>query len=106
MILFLGHGGYLLGGKLDVVHEGLLCLVAADVHHLEDGVPVTEVHIRDAGASGGVARHAVIAWHNHIAVKVGFFVKTKRQAGYRFLLLFSQRLLLLHCELGRCLLFQ
>ena len=33
IILFLGHGGdfvgYLLGGKLDVVHEGLLGLVSA-----------------------------------------------------------------------------
>ena len=42
--LFLRHGGdfvgYLFGGELDVVHEGLLCLVAADVHHLEDGVLV------------------------------------------------------------------
>lgn len=40
--LFLRHGGdfigYLLGGELDVVHEGLLRLVTADVHHLENGV--------------------------------------------------------------------
>lgn len=32
--------GYLLGGELDVVHECLLCLVVADVHHLFDGVLV------------------------------------------------------------------
>ena len=70
--------------------------MAADVHHLEDGVPVAEVHIRDAGASGGVARHTFIARHNHIAVEVGL----------RLLLLFSQRLLLLHGELGRNFLFQ
>ena len=70
--------------------------MTADVHHLEDGVPVAEVHIRDAGASGGVACHTLIARHNHVAVEVGL----------RFLLLFSQRLLLLHCELGRYLLFQ
>ena len=70
--------------------------MAADVHHLEDGVPVAEVHVRDTGASGGVARHTLVARHNHIAVEVGL----------RFLLLFSQRLLLLHGELGRDLLFQ
>ena len=76
LILFLRHGGdfigYFLGGELDVVHEGLLGLVTADVHHLEDGVFMIEVHICDAGASGGMACHAVIAWHDHIAVKVGF----------------------------------
>ena len=48
IILFLGHGGdfvgYLLGGEFDIVHECLLCLVAADMHHLEDGVPVAEIH--------------------------------------------------------------
>ncbi len=82
IILFLGHGGdfvgYLLGGEFDIVHECLLCLVAADMHHLEDGVPVAEIHIGDAGASGGVACHTLIARHNHVAVEVGL----------RFLLLF------------------
>lgn len=29
--------GYLLGGELDVVPEGLLRLVATDEHHLNDG---------------------------------------------------------------------
>ncbi len=76
VILFLGHGGdfigYLLGGELDVVHEGLLGLVAADVHHLEDGVLVAQIHICDAGASGGVARHTFVARHDDIAVEVGF----------------------------------
>ncbi len=70
--------------------------MAADVHHLEDGVLVAEVHVGDAGASGGVACHTLIARHNHVAVEVGL----------RFLLLFSQRLLLLHGELGRHFLFQ
>lgn len=73
--LLLRHGcdfvGYLLGGELDVVHEGLLRLVSADVHHLEDGVLVAQIHIGDAGASGGVACHVVIARHANIAVKVG-----------------------------------
>ena len=100
IVLFLRHCGdfigYLLGGELDVVHEGLLCLVTADVHHLENGVLVAQIHIRDAGASGCVTCHAVIAWHNHITVKVGL----------RFFLLFSQRLLLLHGELGRHFFFQ
>ena len=73
-----------------------LRLVAADVHHLEDGVPVAEVHIRDAGASGGVACNTLIARHNHVAVKVCL----------RLLPLFSQCLLLLHGELGRHFLFQ
>lgn len=68
----------------------------ADVHHLEDGVFEREIHIRDAGASGGVACHAVIAWHDHVAVKVGL----------RLFLLFPQRLLLLNRELGWHLLFQ
>lgn len=40
--------------------------------------------------------HAVITWHDHIAVKVGL----------RIFLLFSQRLLLLHGELGWHFLFQ
>lgn len=65
IVLFLGHGGdlvgYFLGGESDVVHKGLLRLVAAYVHHLEDGVYVAQIHIRDAGASGGEACHAVIA---------------------------------------------
>lgn len=42
LILFLRHGGdfigYPLGGELDVVHENLLCFVAADAHYQEDGV--------------------------------------------------------------------
>ena len=70
--------------------------MAADVHHLEDGVLVAQIHIGDTGASGGVTCHAVITWHDHITIKVGL----------RLLLLFSQRLLLLHGELGRHFLFQ
>lgn len=74
LVVLLGHGGdfigYLFGGELDVVHEGLLCLVSADVHHLKNGVLVAEVHIRDAGASGSVARHTFIAWHDDIASNI------------------------------------
>ena len=98
--LFLGHGGdfvgYLLRGELDVVHESLLRLVAADVHHLKDGVSVAQIHIGDTGASGYVTCYTLLAWHNHITVKVGF----------RLFLLFFQRLLLLHGELGRHFFFQ
>ena len=65
LVVFFRHGGdfvgYLLGGELDVVHEGLLCLVAADVHHLENGILVAQVHIRDSDASGGVTRHTFVA---------------------------------------------
>lgn len=72
LILFLRYGGdfigHLFGGQLDIVHDGLLCLVAADVHHLEDGVLVAEIHISNAGAPGSETCHAVIAWHDHIAV--------------------------------------
>lgn len=69
--------------------------MSADVHHLKDGVLVAQIHIGDAGASGGVACHAVIAWHDHIAVKVSLW----------FFLLLSQRFLLLHGELGGHFLF-
>ena len=70
--------------------------MTADVHHLENGVSVAQIHICNAGASGGVARHTLIAWHDYVAVEVGL----------RFLLLFSQRLLLLHGEFCRNFLFQ
>ena len=70
--------------------------MSADVHHLENGVLMAQIHIRDAGASGGVACHAVITWHDHIAVKVGL----------RLLLLLSQSFLLLHSELSRHFFFQ
>ena len=95
LALFLRHGGdfigYLLGGELDVVHEGLLGLVPADVHHLEDGVLVAEVHVRYAGASGSVTRHTFVARHDDIAVEVGF----------RLNLVAVHGVFLLHCELGR-----
>lgn len=76
---------------LDVVHEGLLCLVAADVHYLEEGVLVAEVHIRDAGASGCVVCHTFVAWHDDIDVEVGFWLK----------LVAAHRILLFHGQLGR-----
>lgn len=46
--------------------------MTADVHHLEDGEFVAQIHVRDAGAPGSVACNAVIARHDNIAVKVGF----------------------------------
>ena len=56
IILFLRHGGdfvgYLLGGEFDVVHEGLLRFVSADVHHLYDGEFVGEVHVSNEIAVG------------------------------------------------------
>lgn len=59
---FLGPGGdfigYLLGGEFNVVHEGLLSLVSADVHHLDDVVFMAQIHVGDSGTSSGVARHA------------------------------------------------
>ena len=42
--------------------------MAADVHHLEDGVLVAEIHICNASTSGYMAGHAVIAWHDYIDV--------------------------------------
>ena len=63
--LFLRHGGdfvgYFLRGELDVVHEGLLGLVSADVRHLDNGEFVEEIHIGDATASGCVGGHTFIA---------------------------------------------
>ena len=70
IILFLGHGsefiGFLLGGKLDIVHEGLLKLphtdlfssifdehfvvVSADVHHLGYRTPMSTDTYRHKGA--------------------------------------------------------
>ena len=35
LALFLGHGGNFIGGQLNIVHDGLLGLVAADLHHLD-----------------------------------------------------------------------
>lgn len=92
--LFLRHGadfvGYLFGGEFDVVYDGLWGLMVADVHHLEDGVSMAEIHIGDAGASGGVACLAVIAEHDHIAVEVGLWLH----------LFLSKCFFLLHRELG------
>ena len=71
--VFLGSGGdfvgYFVGGeflagqavsRLDVVHEGLLGLVAADVHHLDDGVFVRQIHVGNAAASGGMGSETVV----------------------------------------------
>ncbi len=95
LAVFLGSGGdfvgYLLGGEFDVVHEGLLSLVAADVHHLDDVVFVAEIHIGDSGASGGVARHAFEAWQEYVAVQVSL----------RLFAFFLVRVHLLHRQSGR-----
>ena len=95
LAVFLGSGGdfvgYLLGGEFYVVHEGLLGLVTADVHHLDDVVFVAQVHVGDSGASGGVARHTFEARQEYVAVQVDF----------RLLAFFFQRVLLLHRQIGR-----
>ena len=70
--------------------------MAADVHHLEDGVFVAQVHVGDAGASGGVARHTFVAWYDDIAVEVGF----------RHNLVAAHRILLFHRELCRHFFFK
>ena len=56
--------GDFIGGELDVVHEGVLGFVAADVHHLDDGVFVSQIHVGDSAAPGGVGGHAVVAWYH------------------------------------------
>lgn len=100
LVVFLGSGGdfvgYLLGEKFYVVHEGLLCFVAADVHHLDYVVFVAEIHVGDSGASGGVARHAFEARQEYVAVQVGL----------RLFAIFFQRVLLLHRQICRHFLFQ
>ena len=65
--------------------------MATDVDHLEDGVFVAQVHIRDACASGGMACHAVIAWNDDVAVKVCF----------RLYLIAAHCILLFHRQFGR-----
>lgn len=56
----------------------------AGVHHTGNGALVTEIYVGDAGASGCVVCRTVIAWHDHIAVKVALRL---------FLFLFSDALL-------------
>lgn len=72
LAVFLGSGGdfvgYLFGGEFDVVHESLLGLVTADVHHLYDVVFMAQIHIGDSGSSGGMARHAFEARQENVAV--------------------------------------
>lgn len=95
LTLFLRHCGdfigYLFGGEFDVVHEGLLGFVAADVHHLEHRVFVGEVHIGDSCSSGGIRSYTSITRNNNVAVEVGL----------SFLAFFFQCLLLLHSQSGR-----
>jgi hypothetical protein len=57
-------------GCLSVFGEHFV-VVAADMHHLEEGVLVAQVHVRDDGASGSVARHTFVARNDDIAFEVG-----------------------------------
>ncbi len=57
-------------GEFDVVAEGFLCFVAADVHHLEDSEFMGEVHVGYAAASGSMSGYAVVAWHKHLSFVV------------------------------------
>jgi hypothetical protein len=59
--------------ELDVVHESLLCLVAADMHHLNDGEFVGEIHIGNATAPGGVGGDAIVAGHHHFPFVVALY---------------------------------
>ena len=56
---------YLIGGEFDVVHEGLLGLMTADVHHLYDSEFVGEVHTGNTTAPGGVGGDAIVARHHN-----------------------------------------
>ena len=75
----------------DVVHEGLLGFVAADVHHLDNGVFVRQVHIGNATASGGMGSDKVVARHHNLSFSVTLYGQ------------FATCLivLLLHCLFGR-----
>lgn len=59
--------------ELDVVHESLLCLVAADMHHLNDGEFVRQVNIGNTTASGGVGSDAIVARHHYFPFVVAFY---------------------------------
>lgn len=60
---------------VDVVRKGLLCLVAADVHHLNNGKFVGEIRIGYATAPGSMGSDAIVARHHHFP----FVVATYRQ---------------------------
>ena len=64
--------------------------MAADVHHLDDGVFVGEIHVGDSATAGGVSGHAIISWHNNLALVVAL--------DNEFTVVFQ--LLLLHGEFG------
>ena len=46
--------------------------MSADVHHLDDGEFVGEVHVGNAAASGGVGGDTIIARHHHVSFYVVF----------------------------------
>ncbi len=63
--------------------------MTADVHHLNDGEFVGEIHIGNATASGGVSSHAIIAGHHNFP----FVVALDRQfSGFLLFLLFHSEL--------------
>ena len=65
--------------------------MAADVHHLDDGVFVGEIHICYTATPGGVGGDAVVAWYHNLSFGVTF----------NYLLSKFLIFLLLHCQLGR-----
>ena len=64
--------------------------MTADVHHLDDGVFVGEIHIRDAAAPGSVGGDATVTGHYHFSFGVALNHNLAK-----FLIL-----LLLHCQFG------
>ncbi len=73
----------------DVVHEGLLGFVAADVHHLDDGVFVRQVHV-GASASGSVGCDAIVSRHYNLSFGVTLYGQFAR----------CLIVLLFHCQFG------
>lgn len=65
--------GDFIGGQLDIVHEGLLGFMTADVHHLDNGVFVGEIHISDAAPPGSVGGDAAVTGHYHFSFGVALY---------------------------------
>ena len=64
--------GDFIGGELDVIHEGLLGFVAADMHHLDDGEFVGEVHVGYTAAPCGVGGNCfIVSFVGTLTARVG-----------------------------------
>ena len=55
----------LIGRELDVIHESLLRLMSAYMHHLQDAVFVRQVHIGDAATTGCMRSDTVVTGRHH-----------------------------------------